>query len=1611
MAHVIAGLNTHTDTLAGSDVAETNWVAQSSVVAAYVRIDIETGSSTAVASWTGNTILAEAIADGFSALASEVVVTAIWQGVAAAGVQPFVTAEFVWYICSDLAAPCATTAHVWDPDNSLDKAAMATTLFPGLNPNADTDAILTLYDDVNVTTTLSLTTQLADTCYPPDVCYPSTSIGDVAAFLADGGAVAAALTGATALATSWGQDVEVTGATASEVIPPPPPPEELQEDVDPCGAGTNLTLTNGTIEFSGDVCAFDCECTWVIRCPPRAVNEHGVIQYYDDQGVTLYFDRFSTESNYDVVTMYDGYDAETLQLTTPMSGSVGPQGTISSTSTGMVVRFTADSSEAEVNDFKATYSCGLGAGPVAINVTILPHTDAVAHTTAHQSYTIDEPHEEPLAKDLYSAFYEMSRRVNSSLYSETFLSTLLYTTPPVDNFTVLGPEYQCESRYNVYINDNTVCDALVTSGMSCSLYFCADCRYSNYCDSACGYCEDVAFISRRFVTPTYGTYAPRTDLYSKAQTAFLPWNTTSAPWTVTTYRRALSESALSCNAQAPPVKGSAGDCTTSVSSGSTCQPVCNIGYLVSGVSSCEDGVLTAATCSLHDAAIRATMILDIGQDNILENHIQMGISALLSGVAMSRITLVGIDEGFVDNATVTIGIAAASLPDETPAVEAVALLAVDLLGPAVTLTIGSAAPAAGPQVVVITYPTCLDTDVGTAGSQAFVQNGCEAGTDLLTGATLSAAVCSTAACASSSCCAVPWYHAMGISVGDLPAAAILSTAIAEVDVAMPNIVANEVMVVYGTGRIDIVVIDEFPRSSSSVEKNQTVDATVSLGITGALDAQSLLTEVVPKVLADSVTYTTTRAHRYSREPFEMVRSYDRSEYTASVATFEQTTRIEVGVYTHLCASCVATAISLCSEATIGTGDAAADQASCEAAAACTYTAEDSGNGVAESCIASDLATCSNVAIDAAESACTSGVESATSGCTYTSETCAPDDFGHSKMMGEASTVQMTDAITVLLDVSTDAGLVSVSIDSIRGAHIRTACFDHPTGWGDIFGVGCAAHVTDDLCRADGLSDLAGTCDRATGPPAACGPGHGNGWDPTWGTIQANANSNGEHALGSCCGCGGGRFEYSSGAAFTLTLTTNYDAASTLNSTGFTSSLSAALTAAASGGSLGSDGILMSTSHDATNVVLALRVLADRSADMAGREDVAELQALLTYNFHNSARLLGYIQESGAASAASALFTSTVDEVDIVRPPSCCSCECVEKMQDCDDTWVPALWAGDGICDEGQVSTDATIMPSRIIGDVDGVVANLQCDKFDNDLGDCDGSEWAVCDAVKEDTCSSHVTIDGYSGTVMSLLGCTDKNAPNFDVNARLDDGSCESWTVLVTGCMDSDAFNYNPAANVEDGYCIARVYGCIDATAYNFVEVANTNDGSCVPTLRGCMDPESLNYAAGANSDDDSCDRDPCLIDLDDCHVNTCDDATMTTATTCVDSCDSPAGAVDADSCGVCDDGSLMIATACAAATPPGVWTAATWTARVWTTATCFHSNVPGNYDNVLIETNLRFYDMSANCVVLYNGTTICGPNEYEVNIFQYTFVYTRVPYYRAYGVNETLGEHNHTKL
>jgi hypothetical protein len=99
---------------------------------------------------------------------------------------------------------------------------------------------------------------------------------------------------------------------------------------------------------------------------------------------------------------------------------------------------------------------------------------------------------------------------------------------------------------------------------------------------------------------------------------------------------------------------------------------------------------------------------------------------------------------------------------------------------------------------------------------------------------------------------------------------------------------------------------------------------------------------------------------------------------------------------------------------------------------------------------------------------------------------------------------------------------------------------------------------------------------------------------------------------------------------------------------------------------------------------------------------------------------------------------------------------------------------------------------------------------------------------------------------VSVPGCTDTAADNYDATATVNDGSCE-----YLGCTDAVADNYDEAANVNDGTCLYT--GCYDVNAENYDAQANTGDQAALCIYNGCTNETANNYDPQANTDDGSC--------------------------------------------------------------------------------------------------------------------------------------------------------------
>jgi len=82
-------------------------------------------------------------------------------------------------------------------------------------------------------------------------------------------------------------------------------------------------------------------------------------------------------------------------------------------------------------------------------------------------------------------------------------------------------------------------------------------------------------------------------------------------------------------------------------------------------------------------------------------------------------------------------------------------------------------------------------------------------------------------------------------------------------------------------------------------------------------------------------------------------------------------------------------------------------------------------------------------------------------------------------------------------------------------------------------------------------------------------------------------------------------------------------------------------------------------------------------------------------------------------------------------------------------------------------------------------------------------------------------------------GCTDSTACNYNPNATLDDGSCESSS--CAGCTNSNACNYDSSTTLDDGSCeYTTCAGCNNANACNYDSTSTIDDGSCEYTSCAC---------------------------------------------------------------------------------------------------------------------------------------------------------------------------------
>ena len=259
---------------------------------------------------------------------------------------------------------------------------------------------------------------------------------------------------------------------------------------------------------------------------------------------------------------------------------------------------------------------------------------------------------------------------------------------------------------------------------------------------------------------------------------------------------------------------------------------------------------------------------------------------------------------------------------------------------------------------------------------------------------------------------------------------------------------------------------------------------------------------------------------------------------------------------------------------------------------------------------------------------------------------------------------------------------------------------------------------------------------------------------------------------------------------------------------------------------------------------------------------------------------------------------------------------------------------DGICDD----VDDCVGELDECGICNGPGEIYECGCSDIPAGDCDcnGNQLDALGVCGGD-CAADVNDNGICDD-QEIGGCTDPMNPGFDPNATFDDGSC-----LIGGCLVAEACNYDPSADYQlPGACeFESCAGCTDDMACNYDIDATIDNGSCEYAdeyfncdgtcmndtdgdgvcdeleVLGCTEEGNPVYDPNATEDDDSCLVAGCLLPFA-CNYDPTADYIV------VELCDfaSCVGCTDENACNYDPEATLGSASACATTQPFHSWTA-----------------------------------------------------------------------------------------
>lgn len=323
------------------------------------------------------------------------------------------------------------------------------------------------------------------------------------------------------------------------------------------------------------------------------------------------------------------------------------------------------------------------------------------------------------------------------------------------------------------------------------------------------------------------------------------------------------------------------------------------------------------------------------------------------------------------------------------------------------------------------------------------------------------------------------------------------------------------------------------------------------------------------------------------------------------------------------------------------------------------------------------------------------------------------------------------------------------------------------------------------------------------------------------------------------------------------------------------------------------------------------------------------------------------------SASGSFFISGNDNTPVLSLLTDCWSE--ESSWEVTDAFGNVVHAGAGYVDDTQYFIDLCL--------ADGCYTFTMYDSYGDGLSSCNGGDFSMADEFGNPLLQMTNLNFGFSEAhdfcvpFVTISGCTNPFADNYDPLANTDDGSCvfsctliqldlltdcwaseSSWELtddlgnllysgsgysnetqyLIDMCLDDGCYNFTMYDTYGDGLvsCAGGDFSIEDQFGNLLVEIINLNFGFseshdfCITTtISGCTNPTACNYDPAATQDDGSCILPDGCTDPAACNYSAaalCDDGSCQLP----DGCTNPV-ACNYNAAALCDDGSCILPDGC----------------------------------------------------------------------------------------------------